>query len=197
MVSTVGIVKETLTAREVAEHYGIRVTDKGFCCCPFHNEKTPSMKLYRGQGGFYCFGCGKSGDIITFVQLLFGIGFKQAVYQLCEDFNIPYDQTDTIKNEGIQAEIERKKATWQEQQTKLKRLEDAYNERYDQWVSACIKLEEFKMCRKSIDEMFRLTKLMWDKDQAEMELNRAEFTLNEYRTKCNRADKNNAADNGD
>lgn len=181
MVTTVDIVKETLTAREVAEFYGMHVTDKGFCCCPFHNEKTPSMQLYRGQGGFYCFGCGKGGDIITFVQLLFNIDFKTALFKLCTDFNIPCDDLSTYKNNGTQARLEALKQQRKDKQSKLETLERYKNERYDAWVSACIKLEEFTPCKKSLDDMMRLTALMIDKENAEMELNRAEFELNEYR----------------
>ena len=38
-------VKQSVTTRQAAEHYGIRVNRNGMACCPFHNDKTPSMKL--------------------------------------------------------------------------------------------------------------------------------------------------------
>ena len=40
-------VKQSVTTRQAAEHYGIRVGRNGMACCPFHNDKTPSMKLDR------------------------------------------------------------------------------------------------------------------------------------------------------
>lgn len=47
--------------------------------CPFHNEKTPSCSIDSEKNLFHCFGCGKGGDVITFVQELNNCDFKQAV----------------------------------------------------------------------------------------------------------------------
>lgn len=55
--------------------------------CPLHNEKTASFTVYPNNT-FYCFGCGASGDIIKFVQLYFGIGFKEAIVRLDYDYNL-------------------------------------------------------------------------------------------------------------
>ena len=61
-------VKQSVTTRQAAEHYGIRVNRNGMACCPFHNDKTPSMKLDKR---FHCFGCGADGDVIDFVAALY------------------------------------------------------------------------------------------------------------------------------
>jgi len=68
-------VKQSVTTRQAAEHYGIRVNRNGMACCPFHNDKTPSMKLDKR---FHCFGCGADGDVIDFVAALYGLGKKEA-----------------------------------------------------------------------------------------------------------------------
>ena len=47
--------------------------------CPFHEEKTPSMSVDRGQGLYHCFGCGKGGDIFAFVQETQGVNFPEAL----------------------------------------------------------------------------------------------------------------------
>ncbi|MGO5026798.1 CHC2 zinc finger domain-containing protein [Mediterraneibacter faecis] len=52
-------VKERVTARQVAEKYGLKVRQNGMACCPFHNDKHPSMKIDRN---YYCFSCGAKGD---------------------------------------------------------------------------------------------------------------------------------------
>ena len=52
-------VKQSVTTRQAASFYGIRVGRNGMVCCPFHNDRTPSMKV---DSRFYCFGCGASGD---------------------------------------------------------------------------------------------------------------------------------------
>lgn len=83
-------VKQTVTTRQAAERYGIRVERNGMCRCPFHNDSTPSMKLDRR---YYCFGCGATGDVIDFVSRLRGIGSKEAAILLAQDFAIPYEDS--------------------------------------------------------------------------------------------------------
>ena len=55
-------VKQSITVREAAQMYGIEVNRSGMACCPFHDDKNPSMKL--NEEYFYCFGCGATGDVI-------------------------------------------------------------------------------------------------------------------------------------
>ena len=81
-------VKQSVTTRQAAERYGIRVERNEMCRCPFHEDKTPSMKLDRR---YYCFGCGATGDVIDFVSRLRGIGSKEAAILLAQDFAIPYE----------------------------------------------------------------------------------------------------------
>lgn len=57
-------VKAELNARQVVESYGIAVRHNGMCCCPFHGDKNPSMKVDEKR--FHCFGCGEDGDVIQF-----------------------------------------------------------------------------------------------------------------------------------
>lgn len=47
-------VKDSVTTRQAAESYGLQVKHGGMCRCPFHNDKTPSMKVDKR---FHCFGC--------------------------------------------------------------------------------------------------------------------------------------------
>lgn len=81
-------VKQSVTARQVAEMYGIKVNSHGMACCPFHEDKHPSMKL---DERYYCFGCHASGDAIDFVSNLFQIGKREAALKIAEDFHITYD----------------------------------------------------------------------------------------------------------
>ena len=79
-------IKETLSPEEVARFYGFEPNQSGFICCPFHTEKTPSLKLY--ENGFHCFGCGAGGSIIDFTALLFGIDAIGAAQRLNADFSL-------------------------------------------------------------------------------------------------------------
>ena len=54
-------VKQSVAVREAAQMYGIEVNRSGMACCPFHDDKNPSMKL--NEEYFYCFGCGATGDV--------------------------------------------------------------------------------------------------------------------------------------
>ena len=81
-------VKQSVTTRQAAERYGIRVERNGMCRCPFHDDSTPSMKLDRR---YYCFGCGATGDVIDFVSRLRGIGSKEAASLLAHDFSISHE----------------------------------------------------------------------------------------------------------
>ena len=72
-------VKQFVTTRQAAEHYGIHAGRNGMACCPFHHDKTPSMKLDRR---YHCFGCGADGDVIDFAAALYGLGKKEAAVQL-------------------------------------------------------------------------------------------------------------------
>ena len=78
--------KDSITCRDAAERYGLKVDASGMTRCPFHDDRTPSLKLSRG---FYCFGCGTQGDVITFVSRLFGISARNAAVKLSADFGIP------------------------------------------------------------------------------------------------------------
>ena len=56
-------VKETIPTRVAVEHYGIEIKRNGMACCPFHNDKTPSMKV---DTRFHCFGCQADGDLTLY-----------------------------------------------------------------------------------------------------------------------------------
>ena len=81
-------IKESLDTRQVIEYYGFKVNRQGFVSCPFHSEKTESLKVFKGSRGWHCFGCGQNGSVIDFVMKLFGIGLKQAITRLNYDFNL-------------------------------------------------------------------------------------------------------------
>lgn len=74
---------------EVARRYGIEPNRAGFAVCPFHHEKTASLKLH--QDHYYCFGCGAHGDVIDFVSRLCRINALDAAKQLNKDFGLRLD----------------------------------------------------------------------------------------------------------
>ena len=82
------VVKQSVTAREAAELYGIAVGRGGMACCPFHDDRHPSMKV---DTRFHCFGCGADGDVIDFTARLYDLSPKEAAEKLAQDFGLSYD----------------------------------------------------------------------------------------------------------
>lgn len=79
-------IKAHVTMQMVLDRYGLKPNRKGYLRCPFHQEDTPSLKIYRENKGWHCFGCGRGGSVIDFVMALFDLTFSQALVRLDEDF---------------------------------------------------------------------------------------------------------------
>ena len=72
-------------------------------CCPFHKEKTPSFVVSETKQIFTCFGCGKSGDVIKFIQEYYNLSFPEAVRRLAAQYGIEIDDSyerQSKKKEG-------------------------------------------------------------------------------------------------
>lgn len=78
-------IKSAVSMLDLAERYGVTVR-RGMCCCPFHGERHPSMKLYKD--GFHCFACGAHGDVISWVMQFDSVGFNAACERLSEWYGI-------------------------------------------------------------------------------------------------------------
>lgn len=93
MNSPVQKIKERLSIEEVVSSY-IKLERAGAnlkARCPFHNEKTPSFFISSSRGSYYCFGCGASGDIFTFVEEFEGLDFKGALKLLANRAGVPLE----------------------------------------------------------------------------------------------------------
>lgn len=110
-------VREEATAYDIAVNYGLRPNRAKMICCPFHQDKHPSMKVDKR---YYCFGCGAHGDAIDFVANLYGIGMKEAAIKIAADFHIYYD--DKLPTFFAQRNYEMKKSKarkWAEDKREL------------------------------------------------------------------------------
>ena len=81
--------KSNLPPRCVTERYGPPIHRGDMICCPFHDDRTPSMKLYDDH--FYCFGCQKSGDVIDLAAQFRRLTNHEAAKRLAVDFGICND----------------------------------------------------------------------------------------------------------
>ena len=73
-------IKAAISVKQAAEHYGLKAGRNGMACCPFHNDRHPSLKL--NEDYFFCFGCGAKGDVIDLVARLFYLTSLQAAQKL-------------------------------------------------------------------------------------------------------------------
>ena len=140
---------QSVSMREVVERYGIHIDRKGFCCCPFHKEKTGSMKIYKDS--YNCFGCGANGDIFSFVMGMENCDFKTAYKALGGSYRQQSDHQRNLYHYHLQKrkedeikrlqriEQEKKEVTEEIRMQKLfKKLSPVFS---DDWCEAVNRLE--------------------------------------------------------
>lgn len=131
-------IKTRVSMRDACDAYGLTVNRMGFACCPFHGEKTPSMKIYDGDRGFYCFGCGAHGDVIDFVAKYYGIDFLSAAKKINDDLSLGLVIGRKLSDEE-RAEAEKKilarKIDAELKEAEKKRLYDAYYDSLEKWIN--------------------------------------------------------------
>ena len=100
MNSVADEIKQSLSMEQVARTYGFNPNSAGFIRCPFHADKSASLKIYKECGrGFHCFGCGAGNSVIDFAMLLFGLSAKDAMSRLNADFGLNLTQTHESSRE--------------------------------------------------------------------------------------------------
>ena len=119
-------VKQSITIREAAERYGIEVGRNSMACCPFHDDKNPSMKVDKR---FHCFGCQADGDVIDFAARLFGLNSKEAALKLAEDFSVSFDAKghDPPRRRPVKRKISEELRFRQAEQRCFRVLSDYYH----------------------------------------------------------------------
>jgi len=90
-------VKQAVSVPQVADRYGIPVDRSGKCCCLFHPDKHPSMKL--NDDYYYCFGCQAKGDVINLTEKLFDLTPREAAQKLAADFGL--GPSETLKQAAV------------------------------------------------------------------------------------------------
>ena len=101
-------VRTNVKAVDVVLMAGFQPNRSKMICCPFHNDKHPSMKVDRR---YFCFGCGAKGDAIDFVSNYYGLRLKEAAEKIASDFGLNYDNTGY--SEGVRKPIAAKRSEYQ------------------------------------------------------------------------------------
>ena len=136
-----------LDTAQVFEYYGIHPNAKGFVCCPFHNEKTPSFKIYDGTRGFHCFGCGAHGNVIDFVKKFFNLNFYEAINKINDDFSLGLPIGKKI-DKRTRLEVARKafeaNKEREREKEKRKKAKEAYYKALDNWIRLDKQRQQYK-----------------------------------------------------
>ena len=114
-------IKEHLIARQVAEYYGLKVGRNGMACCPFHDDKHPSMKI---DTGYYCFGCGAHGDAIGYVAQLYGLSQYDAACKIIGDFSLSIEVQTADEREQEKSRMKWRKE--KEERDKIVHIKDRF-----------------------------------------------------------------------
>lgn len=169
-------IKSRLTMRQVAERYGLKAT-RNTCLCPFHHEDTPSLHLYKD--GFYCFGCGAGGDVITFVAKLCGLSNREAAARLNADFSLGLNldakpSYRAIKQYEKQQSEQKQKEQWLQEAfltllTYRRQLWDALHGIVETplWFEA---LQNLDMVDYYLDELSRVPEEFYQKNRKDVEV---------------------------
>ena len=86
---SIELVKQ-IDLKQAIEYYTHQQPSRGKYLCPFHHDRHPSLTIKGGH--WQCWSCGEHGDIISFVQKHFSIGFVEAVHRLADDFGIVLEE---------------------------------------------------------------------------------------------------------
>lgn len=123
-------IRELYSMKDILKRYGLPQPNRaGFICCPFHKEKTASMKIYAKD--FYCFGCQAYGDIFTFVMFMDGISFKEAFAALGGGYETNFSARLKMYQAQKRREMQQKT---EEKLKQKKKLNDLLLDVYRRWL---------------------------------------------------------------
>lgn len=124
-------IKQAVTMRQICERYGFQVNRANKACCPFHADRTPSMQVYDGERGYWCYVCNRGGDVIDFTMRYFNLTFFGAITRINEDFSLhlpvgkkltPAQRRNAELAAGVRQYESRKR------EHTLRQAQDAYND---------------------------------------------------------------------
>ncbi len=121
----------------------MQVKRNGLACCPFHDDKHPSMKIDKN---YHCFACGVGGDAVDYVSRMFGLSQYDAALKLIGDFTLPVDAKGSAELSVQEKERIRREKTERERITRIQ-------ERFEKWCSQTIDM--LRNCILEIDNVNR------------------------------------------
>ena len=95
-------IKDSIDILELIKEYvpAVKRTGRTYkACCPFHQEKTPSLSISSEKGLFYCFGCQTGGDVFDFLMKIENLSFNEAARRLAQRAGIPWQEEDSLSEQ--------------------------------------------------------------------------------------------------
>lgn len=166
-------IKTYVSARAVADRYGLPVDHAGFALCPWHNEATASLKVYDGNRGYYCFGCHASGDAISLARKLLGTSFRDTLHILNKDFGLNI----SLVGESPVARVKRQ-AEWLRESKRRQEVyecaEGSYMDALDKWIAASSAVDKHRPVNPDDDFTGAFCQALIDREQASADMEEAE-----------------------
>lgn len=128
---------ERVTITEVVNRYGYQINRGGFISCPFHSEKTASCRIYPKTNTFYCFGCGKGGNVIDFVSQIDNLSFIDTITKINEEFalGLPIGRKMTLREKTrLKDKHKEQERQRQEEQERTSQINANYWAKFDHYV---------------------------------------------------------------
>ena len=154
MADQVDLLEYASQSHDFTKHSG----NTYYCLCPFHNEKTPSLAINTDENYFYCFSCGKSGNIYKWLQYTEGLTFNQAVEKVAAITNSDlhgYVESESMAFYKLLNRINNPSKKLVVPRTKLDIIKD-YQQRFvdelpQEWIDEGISPEELRKYEVRID----------------------------------------------
>lgn len=131
-------IKDRLTCYDFLTGVGVHIDRSGKARCPFHGEKTASLKVYEDpKRGWHCFGCGMGGSVIDLAMKWYGTNYMETTERLDGDFNLGlpiHKRLSREETKAINEEIERKRAERKARQIRAEAAYKAYLDALEAWM---------------------------------------------------------------
>ncbi len=183
-------IKQSLNLMDVARFYGIPMNRSGFTSCLFHNERTPSLKIYNDH--FYCYGCGKGGDVIALVAQYLNLSQFESAKMIMNDFHLSSEEMRVCETPQVKVSY----SEWEQQTIRLlqqyldylKHLKGIYAPKTEDDVA----IELFVECVHAIPQVEYYLDILWHEplevrqtflNEYVKQLEEIEIKLDEYKRK--------------
>ena len=117
-------IRASVSCLDIARHYGLTVNRSGFALCPWHFDRHPSLKLYDGDRGCWCFSCQHGGDVVELASGILGLSRMEAAVTINRDFGLGLSFGHTEESPAQRRERRRRREELERYRVFLAWLED-------------------------------------------------------------------------